>query len=333
MEQTLGKRIAENRKKLGLTQDQLAEKLGITAQAVSKWENDQSCPDITVLPRLADIFGISTDALLGRGTACQAEVVSDEPQEEAETGHNHWEFHWDAGRSGSLSVAILVLLVGGLMLASRLLCWDVSFWDILWPSALLVFGLNGVFKNFSFFRLGAALFGAYYLVENLGFWKLNLAGDLIFPIVILVIGLSLLADALKKPKGSSFRFVQGSGESKESKVHYTSDGETFDCSTAFGDQTRLINLPRLSGGEISCAFSQTKVDLSGCGQIVDGCEIEASCAFGSLTLLVPRQYRVEEDTSTFMANFTIEGTPDPNPVATIALDASGCFGDIKVQYI
>ena len=65
MEQTLGKRIMEHRKALGLTQDQLAEKLGVTAQAVSKWENDQSCPDITMLPKLADIFGITTDALLG----------------------------------------------------------------------------------------------------------------------------------------------------------------------------------------------------------------------------------------------------------------------------
>ena len=65
MEQTLGKRIVHHRKKLGLTQDQLAEQLGVTAQAVSKWENDQSCPDITMLPKLAAIFGITTDALLG----------------------------------------------------------------------------------------------------------------------------------------------------------------------------------------------------------------------------------------------------------------------------
>ena len=63
MEQTLGKRIVANRKRIGLTQEQLAEQLGVTAQAVSKWENDQSCPDITILPQLADIFGISTDAL------------------------------------------------------------------------------------------------------------------------------------------------------------------------------------------------------------------------------------------------------------------------------
>ena len=42
MEQTLGKRIIEHRKRLGLTQDRLAEQLGVTAQAVSKWENEFS---------------------------------------------------------------------------------------------------------------------------------------------------------------------------------------------------------------------------------------------------------------------------------------------------
>ena len=66
MDQTLGKRISAHRKQLGLTQDQLAEKLGVTAQAVSKWENDQSCPDISMLPKLAEIFGTSIDELLGR---------------------------------------------------------------------------------------------------------------------------------------------------------------------------------------------------------------------------------------------------------------------------
>ena len=42
MEQTLGKRIVQHRKRLGMTQDALAEKLGVTAQAVSKWENEFS---------------------------------------------------------------------------------------------------------------------------------------------------------------------------------------------------------------------------------------------------------------------------------------------------
>ena len=72
MDETLGKRIAAHRKALGLTQDALAEQLGITAQAISKWENDQSCPDISMLPKLAEIFRCTTDELLPWGicTGC-----------------------------------------------------------------------------------------------------------------------------------------------------------------------------------------------------------------------------------------------------------------------
>ena len=64
MNTTLGKRIAALRHKNQLTQDELAEKLGISSQAISKWENDQSCPDISSLPLLSKILGISTDELL-----------------------------------------------------------------------------------------------------------------------------------------------------------------------------------------------------------------------------------------------------------------------------
>lgn len=63
---TLGANIANYRKKLDLTQDALAQKLGVTNQAVSKWETEQTCPDIQLLPQLADIFGITLDELFGR---------------------------------------------------------------------------------------------------------------------------------------------------------------------------------------------------------------------------------------------------------------------------
>ena len=59
----LGKKIKQLRFKAGLTQEQLAEKLGIGAQSVSKWENAVSMPDITALPLLAEIFGVSIDEL------------------------------------------------------------------------------------------------------------------------------------------------------------------------------------------------------------------------------------------------------------------------------
>ena len=64
MEKSLGKRIAELRKEKGLKQEVVAERLAVSPQAVSKWENDQTCPDISVLPLLAEILGVTVDKLL-----------------------------------------------------------------------------------------------------------------------------------------------------------------------------------------------------------------------------------------------------------------------------
>ena len=61
---TLGQKISELRKKQKMTQDELAEKMNVSAQAVSKWENDLSIPDITVLIELSEFFGVSLDSLL-----------------------------------------------------------------------------------------------------------------------------------------------------------------------------------------------------------------------------------------------------------------------------
>ena len=63
---TFSEIIVMHRRNLGLTQEGLAQKLGVTNQAVSKWESGQSCPDIALLPALADIFGITIDQLFGR---------------------------------------------------------------------------------------------------------------------------------------------------------------------------------------------------------------------------------------------------------------------------
>ena len=62
----LGKTILELRKKKNVTQEDLAAELGVTAAAVSKWENGYTLPDILMLCALADYFQVSTDELLGR---------------------------------------------------------------------------------------------------------------------------------------------------------------------------------------------------------------------------------------------------------------------------
>lgn len=60
----LADKIIEERKRIGLSQEELAEKLNVSRQSVSKWEGAQSIPDINRIIMLAEIFGVTTDYLL-----------------------------------------------------------------------------------------------------------------------------------------------------------------------------------------------------------------------------------------------------------------------------
>ena len=62
--QTFGAMIAAMRKENGMTQLELAEKMGVTDKAVSKWERDLSFPDVNSLPKLADVFHVTVDELM-----------------------------------------------------------------------------------------------------------------------------------------------------------------------------------------------------------------------------------------------------------------------------
>ena len=66
---TLGKKITELRKKYNMTQDQLATKMNVSGQAVSKWESEQSTPDLEKVIIMSDFFGVTTDYIL-KGIDC-----------------------------------------------------------------------------------------------------------------------------------------------------------------------------------------------------------------------------------------------------------------------
>ena len=71
----LGKKIYELRRERGVTQEELASELGVTAAAVSKWEKGNTLPDVLMVCALADHFGVTTDELLGRIRALKKLVV------------------------------------------------------------------------------------------------------------------------------------------------------------------------------------------------------------------------------------------------------------------
>lgn len=73
----IGEKIKILRKQQGITQEKLAAYLNITSQAVSKWENETALPDLTLIPAIANLFGVSTDYLLGVDTDENEEVIND----------------------------------------------------------------------------------------------------------------------------------------------------------------------------------------------------------------------------------------------------------------
>ncbi len=348
MEETLGKRIASHRKGLSLTQDQLAEKLGVTAQAVSKWENDQSCPDIATLPRLAAIFDITTDELLGIPPRQPQEVAILSPEQdphrpafefqfgdkdkEKDSGGS-FELQFNTGRCGNIAMALWVLLTAGLLFFSYLRCDNFySLWDCLWPTGLLVFGLFGLYPKFSFLRLGCALFGGYYIVNMLFGVLLRLNKGLALPLLLLFFGLAILTEALRK-KGPSRVSVNEPHIEPNMVNKMDIDGETFHCSTSFGEDDHCPVMPRLSGGTAEVSFGDLTVDLSGCEAIAPNCPLDLKCSFGELTMLVPRGCKVVHTVKNAFGGLDIKGSPEPNAHTTLHLNCDVSFGAITIRYL
>ena len=79
MKESFGQRFQRLRKAKGFTQEQIAERVNISYQAVSKWENDITSPDISILGELANILEVTVDELLGRVDPNKVTLV-EEPQ-------------------------------------------------------------------------------------------------------------------------------------------------------------------------------------------------------------------------------------------------------------
>ncbi|MBR4069396.1 MAG: helix-turn-helix domain-containing protein [Clostridia bacterium] len=76
MKINIGDRLKQLRLKKGLTQEELAGVFGVSAQAISRWENNTSYPDITLLPGLAIYFHTSVDAIVGMDELCREETLN-----------------------------------------------------------------------------------------------------------------------------------------------------------------------------------------------------------------------------------------------------------------
>ena len=79
---TLGQKLKEIRKRLGLSQEQLAEIINVSRQAITKWENDAGIPDISNLQELSKVFGLTVDYLLNAQNNLPALIMKKELDKE-----------------------------------------------------------------------------------------------------------------------------------------------------------------------------------------------------------------------------------------------------------
>ncbi len=328
---TMGERIKFHRIRLGMTQEQLARRLGVSPQAVSKWEHDQSCPDISILPDLASVLGTSIDELLGKTVEAEKKP---EPKEE---GKVITTFDWNSdtfGRKGSILFALYIFAIGVLMVVNKILPVDMSWWTLGWTLGMCFIGIYGLLRRFSMFSLTLSLAGAYFLLSKYELFSFNFEWSYVLPALFLLWGISLLVDIFFRKK--SFVSVHYSPKDGDRKLNVCecNDG-WFNCDLSFGERRAVVATDLLKGGQIDTSFGSFAVDFSACTSIAPNCVVDVDNSFGTLTLLVPKHFTVEilESDSGLTATSSVEGAPDAETRGTLGLHLDNTFGSLVIRYI
>lgn len=332
---TMGKRIADLRRQKGMTQEQLANQVGVTAQAVSKWENDLSCPDISVLPRLAEVLGVTTDELLGKIQLRSLGVEDGAPKKEKKMHTVNVSLQmakWEKIVFSLLLVGIgVVFLLNSLHVIS--LGSGITLWSVLWPFFLTCMGVMLCRKELNPVSLGLALFGLYMLLFNLKIIpeQYKLTWGMIWPTALVLIGLTVLLGYLfpnRKGEGEGIFHV----EKGDPVFDYSEEGGFVKVDAAFSSPSKKVTGDEpFRGADIDMSFGSLVFDLTE-ANIENGATIDADVSFGTLTLRLPASVCVKAENSAAFGGVTCPAG-DPNAPIRINLKGDVSFGKIEVEYV
>ena len=330
--ETMGKRISDLRKGKGMTQEQLAQLLGVTPQAVSKWENDLSCPDISILPQLAEALGVTTDELLGR-TPLRISEGSDKCNGK---GRAHVSVRLRLNQAEKIIFALLLMGIGLIFLLNAFhvieLGEGVTFGSVLWPFLVACMGVMACRSELNPISIGLFLFGVYMLLFNLGIipaqYKLTWA--MAWPVALILIGVTILLHFLlpkRKKEGGIFEV-----EKSDPVFDCTDESGFIRIDSAFTSQTKCVETGApFTGAKIDSSFGSLVLDLSQ-AEIQNGALIDADVSFGSLTVRLPAFVGANAACKTAFGGYDC---PPGNPDAEIKVSLNGdvSFGKIEVEYV
>lgn len=336
--ESLGKRIASLRKSHGLTQEKLAEQLGVSPQAVSKWETDTSCPDITLLPRLAALFGVSTDALLGvESPDPQVVILEKEKVDDGRSGvpfvtkENAKKWYETARWSGISSCITAILICVVLLLRSTMgLFSGATAWNCIWPLLIFGLGLGSIFDHpvFGIVVMAAGAYETIHFCFGIGF-------DLPWYVILLVIAIAVLTHILMKTvRGKnkaemSFEYRNGSDNNKFS---FSIDDYYLKEELNLGNRTVIYPDRILNGADIEVNFGETYVDLTNVTEFSNSPVIHVECNFGTVTLYLPKCVRLTRSSETAFAAFGVKGEPSPDAGQQVIVRGEVNFGSLEIVY-
>ena len=331
-QQTMGKRIVQLRKEKGYTQEQLAELCGVSAQAVSKWENDVSCPDISILPQLADVLGVSTDELLGV-KPIEPKVVIVDSQKNNKEADGKFSVSWDGGKDAKkdgIWFAILVIVLGAAFLIQRVGNLSFGIWGIVWPAVIIGLGVSWMIKRFSFFSLAVAGLGLYFLLFNLGTITFVLTWSVIWPSLLVLLGLTILYEALI-PHKNKWCGVNFSGD-KNKRSEYGENNGYVRYDSSFSDENRRFAAEEFSGGDIDLSFGKSELDLSNVLRFTPNAKLDVDVSFGTFDLIVPKTVRLYVKSDKSFGSIQMNGEPNSDAQQSLAVDGDVSFGAMNIYY-
>ena len=341
--ETIGKRIAALRRAKGLTQDQLAERVGVTAQAVSKWENDNSCPDISILPLIAEVLGVSTDMLLGV-TPIDASKFAAPKQascghangEESAHERNGFTGMFDGGKRSGTAFAVAMILTGAIFLLSKTPVWPfapIEFWSFVWRAVVLAIGVGSLINRVSLASVGISLVGAYLVLSNLGILRFELSWSILWPVLLILVGVSLLIDRVgPRKRGKSFSWAKDVNH-RERRMEYNQENGRIHMDCAFGEFMQVADLEEFHGGDVDCSFGKATLDLTACRVFPADCALDVDVSFGECEILLPRTVRLAQAGKRSFGSLEVNGEPYADASMTISINADASFGNLAVKYL
>ena len=349
--ETLGKRIATLRKERGLTQEQLAEKVGVSAQAVSKWENDISCPDITLLPLLADLFGVSVDELLGVKPVEPHVIILDKdemPDDDKKKGKGSFSFEWNKGHGkwrsitcciGLILICLFFLLhsMAGMFPYGTFNEQTLNGWNYVWPILVFTIGLMWIRDSIT---LGVTMiaFGGYEFIRRilLGYgnsvlpaipWYVVLLVGAIIALVMMILGKTNILHRKRVHVGKD-----GIKTDRKPTMEYTDDNNYLKADMSFGNGIISYDREVLAGGSVDSNFGDYTIDLRNVITFAQDCLLKIDQNFGNITILLPHHVRLVKSSDTSFGAVTVNGDPSPDATQTLIIRADVNFGSLQVKY-